>query len=1123
MRVPTRTALLEELDSLGYRARMTRVATLGRDARGDPALAELMRELVAGDAHEATLAVEMARGARDETVVRCALTHPSRMVRGRVASLAGATLRDEVLEQVLPELDPQTRRRVIKSVALARRGALAARLLPHIRARYGDGEGVLLLTALDAEDIRRLLPELAHVVTAWATLVHLHPDVVLDFLRTRLAQLPQNARPALISTWRLPLAELLHLRAEETLALLREHDTPHDLPLLVRQAIPRLSRKFPEQIVQLVTRPSARDQLFYTIAYPSLARALVRHLSTGQLQLVAGALAKHQWSFVLLLRKVAPSRRAALYTHAFANAPPAALDDNLFSLLPHALRDAEAVRLMERPEAREQRSLRITLLGWRTIEHSREPLKEAAFASKAEDRAQALAMLVRSTGLSRRGLTETLTYVCPRLKNEQRPVLKPVLNELARVPVSLFKTKHIELLEPLVTAEVQRDVMDARKSPLYSLAAALIRAHVSDHRSPLLQFALMTLEQFERRHYAGAPELHDLPHGSEHHLVAAVLPRIRAIEDEEERNRFILFVCDMLGYERAGNVDMLQAVLGSVINSDSWSRSDHVIHIRFWLKSRRTRDARVHGLLAREPSAITLDEVYEHFQQYWPEKLEPYLDGRPVEGRFHTEGKSWVPLLWYGSPKLGFHRWLPRQQERYRDLLLRLTDELVRDDPRWPRKQVLRVLLRLRMVVTEKHLRSFLDCQEGAMAETSLGALAWLDRPESALPVLLEHLDGDRAHVAIQTVARLMERVSPGLRTATLSALLARDGLKVTVHKEVVRMLGTARDGHSLALLRQQWDSPRLHRDVRIAAGHAARRLLDTEESAWEMVEAMVRSPDPYVAGSLLKQRPEALPLRLRPRYAALVLRLVEHPDTDVRREALGALTRWAEVCGEQVARTSAARIQELSIATGWREAVQALIAVTRNGFAFEHVVACAAALISAPVPEAHDAGPERDLPALQRLRHLVGELLSLPRPELQRLRPHLAGLARVLATEASLWPLSARLRTEPLYWRDVGGATDVLLGLSAEAGEEPFFTSALESTVASSMEAASFESPPEALLEVAARVEAGAPLVALALVREAGKRLNWREDAARHLRALRRHPSVSIRAAARALTTVAE
>ncbi len=98
-----------------------------------------------------------------------------------------------------------------------------------------------------------------------------------------------------------------------------------------------------------------------------------------------------------------------------------------------------------------------------------------------------------------------------------------------------------------------------------------------------------------------------------------------------------------------------------------------------------------------------------------------------------------------------------------------------------------------------------------------------------------------------------------------------------------------------------------------------------------------------------------------------------------------------------------------------------------------------------------------------------------------------------------------------------------MLLGLAAEAREESFFISALESAVTSSVEHAGAESPPEKLLDVATGVEAGAPLVALTLVREAGKRLNWREDAARHLRALRRHPSASVRAAARALTTVAE
>jgi hypothetical protein len=88
LQVPTRAALLEELDSLGYRARLERVARIGHEARDSPSLPALMGELVAGDAHEATLALVMARAARNEAMLLRGLTHPSRAVRGRAASLA---------------------------------------------------------------------------------------------------------------------------------------------------------------------------------------------------------------------------------------------------------------------------------------------------------------------------------------------------------------------------------------------------------------------------------------------------------------------------------------------------------------------------------------------------------------------------------------------------------------------------------------------------------------------------------------------------------------------------------------------------------------------------------------------------------------------------------------------------------------------------------------------------------------------------------------------------------------------------------------------------------------------------------------------------------------------------
>ncbi|OJH34913.1 hypothetical protein [Cystobacter ferrugineus] len=1105
MRVPTRTALLEELDSLGHRARLERVATLGRQARGAPALLALMAELVAGDAHEATLAVVMAQASRDEPTVLRALTHPSRMVRGHAASFAAATLGDETLLQVLPELASVTRRRVLKGLGLARRTELAARLLPRVRAHHGDAEAALLLTALDAEEVRRLLPELAHALHAWATLVHRHPDVVLDFLRARITEAPVGARPGLISTWRLPLAELLHLRSDAVLALVRDHGTPGSVPALVKQELSLLSRKHPEQVFQLLTQPTARGELLHLVAYPGNTRALVNQLSSEQHQGLARVLAAHPHYLALFLKKVAPSKRAALYTHAFAGAPPTALDESLFSLLPHALRDSEAVRLLDRPEAREERSLRLSLLAFRTIEHSREPLKEAAFAHKAEGRARALQLLVRSTGLSRRGLTETLTHLAC-LKNEQDPVRGPVLQELSRVPASLFTSEHVPHLEALVTDVFQaRDTSDSTWSALKALIFGLLRAHVTEPHSPVFRFALKGVERIHMQWGIGViPNLHGLPRGAEHVIVAGLLPWLRAIEDEGDRHMHTLMVCDMLGLELTGNVDMLQPLLQTITRSDFWSHSDQAI--KYWLVPRRSRDAHVRELLAREPSAITLYWVYQHLSRYRPEMLEPYLEGRPIEGIFGTGKSGWTPILWHT------HSWSPRQQERYRDLLLRIANGEVHGERNWTPTRLLRQLVLL-PVTTEKHLRPLLGSSDAATVEATLDALGRLDQPESALPLLLEHLEGDRAWVAMQAVSLVMDRVSPRTRAATLASLLTRDGLKVTVRKEVVRLLGSARDGPSLALLHQQWDSPRLHRDVRIAVGYAARKLLETSDSAWEMVETLARSPDEYVAGSVLDQRPELLPARLRPRYAGIVLQLARHPDVDVRRNALQALTAWAPGFEEQVAQLTAAYLQDLSVRAGWRDAVKVLVSVTRDGTGFEQVEACAAALASAPAPEEQDEEPMRDLPARLRLNALIRALLDQPRPVLLRLRPHLARLARVLASDLSLWPLAARLRVHPLGWDDAAAVADVVLGLMAETREDPLFAQMLASTVSASVESAGDECPPELLLDVASRLLAEAPLVALALVHVAGRRLHWRADAVRLLRALQQHPRPSVRA----------
>jgi hypothetical protein len=139
------------------------------------------------------------------------------------------------------------------------------------------------------------------------------------------------------------------------------------------------------------------------------------------------------------------------------------------------------------------------------------------------------------------------------------------------------------------------------------------------------------------------------------------------------------------------------------------------------------------------------------------------------------------------------------------------------------------------------------------------------------------------------------------------------------------------------------------------------------------------------------------------------------------------------------------------------------------------------------------------------------------------RLRAGLQEVARLIATDASLWPTSAGLRLGLLEWKDSGAAATALLALAHEVHDEPLFAPALADTVASAVGDLSSGWEPEALLEMADRVAEAAPLVSLTLVRAAGERLHWREDAAWRLRTLREHSRPGVRAAARAILTANE
>jgi hypothetical protein len=1110
MKIPSREAFLSELEPLGYGARVARAVALGRAGRDQPGLRPLLDTLFAGPAYEGLLALELARGAGAGDFFLRGLTHPSRLVRGHAASSVGAFVPDDgAIEAVLPQLAPAPRRLVLKSVAKARRGALAARLLPSVLARHGAAEAALLLSALDGAGVVRFLPELEHAVRSWRSLVNRHPDEVLAFLHARFLQAPERQRTWLFSRYESPLAVLTPLRPEAVLRLVQEFSPPDLLPGFAVRFLPSLLRRHPDAVLALLLRPAFRASLHAQGLSNGLLRQ-VHRLRLEQRLSLAQALAEAPHQLARFLESFPPSERGPLFTVAFVGTSPRVLPGALVSALPHAARDAEAARQLELREVQEDRDQQLALQALRTIDHAREPLQKAAFASKAEDRARALVLLVSCTGLSRRGMTETLAHLS-RLKNEQDPVRLAVMNALVQVPVAVFKPEHLPALEALLTYAVEaRDTSMGTQGAFQQLAFRFIHAHAAQPEGPFFRFALATLKRLAGQ--SGTlvipPLEKDLPRGAEHHIFSALLPMIRAA-GQREGYHLILALTKALG-RRAWTMDMLQQMLEPVLDANpEWLAQTA---LQLWLAPPHTRDARVRKLLDRDESAVTLPVVFEHLNRRRQEWLDPYLQGRAFKGRFTTGKTGWVP-----SVQRGFHRWLPRQQRTFRDVLLRIAQDTSRSV--WERAGVLRTLPALHVVDVET-LKPFLQSADVPIREAALGALVWLDRPEPALPWLLESLDGDQARVAMYAVPRMAKFVTPETLSAALGTLLSRERLKVTVAKEALRLLGTFRSPQSMALLRQQWRRPELHRDVRIAVGHAVRQLLDDPE-AWTLLEEMAQSPDTAVVTSLIEQNPGAIPISLRPRYAALVLRVARHADLTVRRQAFTALPAWSVGVEELVAREASGRVLDLASGAEWREAAKALVEAAREGTAFAHVVACVSKLSASPGAE--DATPERDVPALQRLKGLIQELLELPRPVRLRLRPSLEEVAQVLSQDAALWPLRASVRLAGLEWNEAPLAVEVLLALGEEIREEPLFAPDFADVVSEAVNNRQAGWTPELLLDIADRVGNALPLVSLELISTAGQRLHWREDAALRLRALRRHPSAAIRAAARSVVTANE
>ncbi len=1130
MKVPNKQHLLTELDNVGHSERVRRMALLGRDAAGTAELNELLNELQRGDTYEQMLCLFAGIAARDDSRILTALQSDSVLLRKYAAAACWAVTDDNALAAVILKAAPETRQRLMRKIAKKRRTALAEQLFPQIRANFGVELAVLLLPACTPATVERVLAEDNHAIRHWQRLAWLYPDIVFHHIQQTFATAPRRTHRTLWLHFDSAWKTLTSQRPEKVLELVQAFaevsaDSPRyqhhnwfsrafnndsfGIPAQVLEIITKLR---PNGLFKFLTRADCRKVLRNN-GLPWAVQKHFRLFSPEQQVTLLQQLLDEPAYIAKALEQLPPSVRAARFTAAYKDRDTqhTVWPTSLLDVLPHAKRAQLAQQQLTRREIREEPQRQLEMTAYDDIDNARPILEQAATAALADERAQALTRLVRCTARYRRGLTETLSFL-QRLKNEQEPVRNAAWNALADVPPRLFQTAQIALLRPLIDFTLEaRDTSTSTHSAIEKWAFALLQTNATELKGELFRFSLETLRKLAQQ--SGSLHLlpsfigKNLPRGMENALVEALLPLIRAFEEREQYS-LLLKLAHTLG-KRAWNVTVLQELLATVINAKPEYLAKHAINL--WLADPKTRDVRIRQLLDQDASIISIPEVFQHLHHRRQEWLDPFLTGEPIKGRFLT-GKTFYLL----PAQNGFHRWLPRQQQTFTKW-----QQLVANDDKREASQRVQAIHTLARIPTSNTatFTPYLDSEEVVINEAALGALSWIDRPHAALPIFLQNMEGDRARVAMYAVPRCARLVEPNTLVEVLKTLLARNNLRVTVHKEAIRLLGTFATPSSIQLLRTQWQRPSIHRDVQIAIGHAARNLLNHEE-AWELLEKLAQTDDIYIARSLFAQQATTLPPAARVRYAKLLLKMTTHTDVRVRREVFMALKTWTVGAEAEMTAAAVTRMIDLDNSPEWDAVLDVLVTCCRDGQETERLHQIAQTLIKVPVTDSINAMPERDLPARQRLLRLCQRLCQLPEANRLLLRPHLDTLASIYLQDSSLWPQATLLQVAGLAWKTPNQCAEPLRQLAQQAEKEPIWVQALRKAVRDSLQRG--ESPEETTpaLELIDTLIADqtntSALLALEILRYVGSRSHWPVECAQRLRTLREYPNVGVRHVAR-------